>query len=454
MQYDTDTQLAQESSEVSQKLAFDLSRLLAPLLAALDAQLDVRLVRPFLATIAVMIQFRNRAQGLLLSELGAYLLSPQHAPAGTKRISHLLRSSKWSSVLSERFLWQRADARLEELEELEEQQSQALCLWDGSVLEKAESAKVEGLCAVRSSKAKRLRKLKPGLFNQLSGPPIVVRAREWTAVMLAGLKQAPTVVTMKWWSRKGQYATTQRQVEQALLVRLAGAWGERVLPVFDRGDASRNWLAALQEAEVRFLIRWQKGHGVWDAAGQERKIWQLIRGKRPQERREVYDARLHSTRLMGINVLSFRHPGYAAPLWLVVARPGGGKEPWYLVTNTPVTSLDEGWRMIFAYARRWPIALAFRYTKCERALESPRLWKWHNRIKLLLMVTLASVFLVSLLHPLLEPTRQWLLRHCCHRTGKRCREATAPLYRLRWAISRLWQDFNPRDFLVLPKSSG
>jgi hypothetical protein len=36
-----------------------------------------------------------------------------------------------------------------------------------------------------------------------------------------------------------------------------------------------------------------------------------------------------------------------------------------LVTNTPVTSLDEGWWMIFAYARRWQIELAFRYTKCE-----------------------------------------------------------------------------------------
>lgn len=71
MQYDTDTQLAHEASEVSQKLALDLSRLLAPLLVALDAQLDVRLVRTFLATIAVMMQFRNRAQGLLLSELGA-----------------------------------------------------------------------------------------------------------------------------------------------------------------------------------------------------------------------------------------------------------------------------------------------------------------------------------------------------------------------------------------------
>jgi hypothetical protein len=71
MQYDTNTQLAQESSEVSQKLAFDWSRLLAPLLAALDAQLDVRLVRTFLVTIAVILPFRNRAQGLLLSELGA-----------------------------------------------------------------------------------------------------------------------------------------------------------------------------------------------------------------------------------------------------------------------------------------------------------------------------------------------------------------------------------------------
>ena len=448
MQYDTDVQVSQASSEVSQELASALSTLLAPLLATLD----VRLVRTFLATIAVSIQFRNRTQGLRLSELGAYLLSPQHAPAGTKRISNLLRSSKWGSVLIERFLWQRANARLEQLEE---QQSQALCIWDGSVLEKAESEKVEGLCAVRSSKAKRLRKLKPGLFNQLSGPPIVVRGMEWTGVVLAGLKHAPTVVAMKWWSRKGQHATTQRQVEQEVLFRLRPEHGANGSCMWqDRGYASRNWLAVLQETEVRFLIRWQKGHVVWDAAGQERKIWQLIRGKRPQEGREVYDARLHTPRLMGINVLSFRHPGYAAPLWLVVARPAGGKEPWYLVTNTPVTSLDEGWRMIFAYARRWQIELAFRYTKCELGIESPRLWKWDNRIKLLLMVTLASVFLVSLLHPLLETMRIWLLRHWCHRTGKRCREATAPLYRLRWAISRLWQDYDPRDFLVLPKSSG
>ena len=84
LQYDTDVQVSQASSEVSQELASALSTLLAPLLATLD----VRLVRTFLATSAVSIQFRNRTQGLLLSELGASLLSPQHAPAGTKRISN------------------------------------------------------------------------------------------------------------------------------------------------------------------------------------------------------------------------------------------------------------------------------------------------------------------------------------------------------------------------------
>jgi hypothetical protein len=222
MQYDTDSQIAQESSEASQELASALSTLLAALLITLDAQLDVRLVRTFLATIAVMMQFRNRAQGFLLSEWGAYLLSPQHAPAGTKRISHLLRSSKWGSALSERFLWERANARLEQLEE---QQRQALCIWDGRVVEKAESEKVEGLCAVGSSKAKRLRKLKPGLFNQLSGPPIVVRGMEWS-----GVAKASTPPRNDRWNRSCFFASQEHGANGsctcsiAAMRRLYGWW--------------------------------------------------------------------------------------------------------------------------------------------------------------------------------------------------------------------------------------
>jgi hypothetical protein len=43
-----------------------------------------------------------------------------------------------------------------------------------------------------------------------------------------------------------------------------------------------------------------------------------------------------------------------------------------------------------------------------------------------------------------------LLRLKCHRTGKRCQEALVPLYRLRWALSRLWDDCRPILGSVLP----
>jgi hypothetical protein len=50
----------------------------------------------------------------------------------------------------------------------------ALAIWDESVLEKPESICLEGLCAVRSSKAVRLKRIKPGFFNPPGGRPIFV----------------------------------------------------------------------------------------------------------------------------------------------------------------------------------------------------------------------------------------------------------------------------------------
>src|SRR5439155_24349672 len=107
-----------------------LASFLAPLLSTLDAQIDARLVRTLRAAVEAILSLRHRNYGLLLSELGGYLLSAAHAPAGTKRLSNLLRSSHWSEAFIERFLWQQADARLEELEQRGED---ALLLWDASV---------------------------------------------------------------------------------------------------------------------------------------------------------------------------------------------------------------------------------------------------------------------------------------------------------------------------------
>ena len=55
-------------AQVADDLREGLYQFLLPLLALLDACLDVRLVRTFLATVEAILTFRNRAHGLLLSE--------------------------------------------------------------------------------------------------------------------------------------------------------------------------------------------------------------------------------------------------------------------------------------------------------------------------------------------------------------------------------------------------
>ena len=72
----------------------------------LDASIDKRLVRTFFNLFVIILLFRERRMGLLLSELGGYLCGHSKAPAGTKRISNLLRSKKWSaSMIDDHFLW-------------------------------------------------------------------------------------------------------------------------------------------------------------------------------------------------------------------------------------------------------------------------------------------------------------------------------------------------------------
>ena len=79
---------------------------LVPLRTVLDAQRDKRLARTLLHGGEALRCWRNQAHGLLLSELGAYLLTPAHAPAGTKRLSCLLGSPCWSAEVVEQFVWQ------------------------------------------------------------------------------------------------------------------------------------------------------------------------------------------------------------------------------------------------------------------------------------------------------------------------------------------------------------
>ena len=439
----------QGDKEKAEELQQRVMERLKELLAELDEYIDRRLVRTLVRTVMAILTFRNGSQGLLLSELGGYILEPGQAPAGTKRLSNLLHSQKWGHWLIEQFLWRAGEERVKRLKA---EREEAVVVWDESEWEKAGSLELEGLCAVRSSEANWLKRIKPGFYNP-PGRPIFVPGLHWIAVLVIGLKGAPQVAAMRWWTSRGKRTSDKRTEEKILLNECVRRWGRQVLHVFDRGFAGLPWLQAALVSDIRFVMRWPKDYFLCDESHNKRKAWQLCRGKRSWAHFQVLDRDTHACRQIGVYATPVTHPDLPdVPLWLIVSRQGKGRQPWYLLTNQPVLSARHAWHFIRAYARRWQIEMAWRYTKSELAFESPRLWSWDDRLKLLLIATLAYDFLLSLL-PLHELCA-YLLRFWAHRTGKRCRDASTPLYRLRSALSRLCLAFPPPSHLRLPHESS
>ncbi|HEX2170951.1 MAG TPA: transposase [Dehalococcoidia bacterium] len=420
---------------VAQALDNHLEAFLRPLLGRLDAVADTRLVRTFLATIRAILTFRHGRCGLRLSELGGYLLSPAQAAAGTKRISNLLRSDTWTSRLIVWFLWTLGEARVCALEATGEP---VWVLWDESVLEKPESRVLPGLCAVRSRKAERLKRRRPGFVRPPTFRPIFVPGMNWLALLVIGLSGPPRLAAMRWWSTHGPRAEDKRAVEADWLLRCTETWARRVIHVFDRGFAGAPWLSELATAEARFVMRWPTRYKLFEAQGNERKPGEISRRSRSWGYRRRPEGRRRVERKIGLVAIPVHHPAVPPPLWLVVARPGPKHKPWYLLTSEPVPDLEAAWRIVLIYARRWQIELAWRYGKSELSMESPRLWSWEHRRKLLLMASLAYAFLLTLLDPDFHAIRHWLLNQWCHRTGRRSHDAATPLYRIRSALSRLW----------------
>lgn len=448
--YDILQEKEQDPQQVSQELAQELEVFLFPFLTVLDTLLDKRLVRTLVQCCVAIIRFRNQKQGLLLSELGSYMDTyrglSESAPAGTKRIGNLIRSLKWSMFHIDRYLLVEAE---KEVKRLKEAGKRILCIWDGSVVEKPESSAAEGLCPVISSKAKRLNRSKKGqVFNMPAARPVMVTGMHWTGALIAGLEGIPKIALMSWWTTKGTYATQTRNQEEEMLRTCIRKWGDLLLHVFDRGYASGPWIQVLQTLKVKFVIRWIKKHKFVDSNGVEKKLWEIGRGKKYRAHKEIFDVATGQKMPCDIWWTQVWHASYAYPLFCVKVRVK--KKIWYLITNEPVKTEAQAWEIVFTYKRRWQIETSFRYGKCELAMESPRLWAFENRLKLLSIVTLVYAFLLHLLEPLYRDCVQSVLRLKCHRTGKRCRDILVPLYRLRWAISRLWDDYHPTLGSIFP----
>lgn len=432
----------QESREKSREVKELCVQFLTPLLKKVAGHLDHRLVNTLIDLVLVLIIHRDRHQGLVLSELGGELLGEKHGVAGSKRISNLLHSKKWQSQVIEDELWEQGDAKVEQLNCANDE---ALVIWDESENEKPESLAAEGLCPVRSSKAARLKRVKKGFYNPPGGPPIFVPGFHWLQLIVVGLHGAPRLAHLRWWTTRGERTSDKRSEERDVLKKIAVWWDSRVVHIFDQGYAGSPWtLALLAYPLLRFVIRWKKGYKLVGPDGQAKLAWQLLRGKRSMDHKELWDARCRVHRTVGIVFTQVHLPENSRPLWLVASRPGPGHKPWYLLTNMPVTCTDDAWRMVFIYVRRWLVETTLRFEKSELAFESPRSRTWETRRRFLLIAALVHAFLILLLAPRFEHLKCWLLDAWCHRNGKWSRQTPAPLYRLRLALSQLWRDFPPR----------
>ena len=125
------------------------------------------------------------------------------------------------------------------------------------------------------------------------------------------------------------------------------------------GYAGAPWLGELVAHQARFIMRWPTRYHLADGKG-ERPAWHITRGKRSQDHREIWDLNRRQYRKTGIVAVKVRHP-QADELWRVAgSRPGKGRTPWYLLTNEPVATPDDAWRVVMAYARRWQVEMCYR----------------------------------------------------------------------------------------------
>ena len=223
---------------------------------------------------------------------------------------------------------------------------------------------------MRSSKAARLKRIKPGFYNPPGGPPVFVPGLKWLTAMVAGMQGPPALAAMRWWASRGKLVSVRHANISSLLAQCSEKWGRRVLHLWGRGFAGAPWLKEVAAHQLRFVMRWPSRYYLTDAKG-SRNAWRITQGKRSIEHRLLWDINRREFRKTGIVFAPVLHPQMEEQLWLIVSPPGKGRRPWYLLTNGPIATPDDAWTIVLAYARRWQVEMCYRACKTDLAMESP-----------------------------------------------------------------------------------
>ena len=117
---------------------------------------------------------------------------------------------------------------------------------------------------MRSGKAARLKRVRPGYRHSPGGSPVLVAGLHRLALLLIG-RSAPTLAHIGRWTTRAALASERRREEEDLLKQAVESWGRR----------------------VRFVLRWPKRYHLIEPTGEELRAWEIARGKRAWERRSI-----------------------------------------------------------------------------------------------------------------------------------------------------------------------
>jgi len=265
---------------------------------------------------------------------------------------------------------------------------------------------------------------------------ICVPGFQWTGVFLSHIGGIPRVCQMSWWTTRGRFKEDPDNIIWRLLRKIKQQLDQRLLHVFDRGYANEKMLRYLFHFEQAFIIRWKKNHLLNHADKGCKKTHLLACSVKARASKLVQDKVRKQIKRVTISWAAVTHTDHPEnQLFLVIIRDKNNYNgPMYLLTSVVIEKPADAWQVLFSYMHRWEAEQGFRFLKSEMALESPRLWFWDNRMKLMAIVTLAYDFLLTLMQHWKDMMAIFFKRWC-HRTGKRYRNASIPLYRLRMAIS-------------------
>ena len=240
---------------------------------------------------------------------------------------------------------------------------------------------------------------------------------------------------MTWWTTKGKHKEGPDNIIWRLLSKCKKTFPKGTPHVFDRGYASEKILNYLFQFNQGFLIGWRKNVYLL-YQGKRLRIDKISRKTKARFCRVIYDKERKKTRKIPVAWTKATHPEHPDnQLTLLIVRNikhHGG--PMYLMCSLDIQNAQTAWEMVRTYAHRWEAGQGFRFLRSELGIESPRLWFWDNRLKLMGILTVVYDFLLQFLRKN-EQVVEILLRKYCHRTGERYRNASIPLYRLRNAIS-------------------